>query len=206
MTDLPAHFALGPARHEVTVRGLTEQEFIGASRRLMAAVRKDLRSSPAKTILYLAAMLAVGMLIGFLVSYTGFFARLVVAYGRPPQTTLFRGWSLLLIAGAILVAGIAMQVLAVMYWQKKLYRKSVASIRTFALPQHLTFADNGLGAACEAGLTAVPWSRITHRFNHANLQFIIIDNAMMFWLPQTDLDAAPGLAQFLDEKSPVPLQ
>lgn len=204
--DIPAPFAIGPARYEMTARGLTEQEYIGASRKLLNLVRSQLKPRLSRSIIYLIGMLAVGMLVGYAAAEFHFSARLVTAYGNPPQTTLFHGWGLMAIAGVIFLAGIATQVFAISFWQKKLYRRSVATSRTFSLPQTLTFADNGVSAACETGLSALPWSRVTHRFNHAGLQFLVFDSALIFWLQQEELDASPGLAQLLNEKIAVPLQ
>lgn len=172
----------------------------------MTLVRNQLKPALRRSIIYTIAMLAAGMLIGYAAAKFHFSVRLVTAYGNPPQTTLFRGWGLLVIAGFIFLAGVATQVLAVSYWQKKLYRRSIATSRTFSLPQTLTFADNGVSAACETGVSAMPWSRVTHRFNHAGLHFLVFDSALIFWMPQADLGAVHGLAELLDEKIAVPRQ
>lgn len=199
-------FTLGTHHHRLDARGLTQEEYLGISRLLMQRLRKEMVSPGHKRLLGLLLGIAAGGLIGFILAYYRVSASLDIFAGRNGDYyQALTGWALLLVTLGIFGAGIALQLVATLRYQKKFYALAMKRSKTFALPQTITLAENGVEVTCAVGTSACAWPRTTHRLAYKDLQILIMDQAILIWLPQAAITGNPDIEKFLADKTAIPL-
>ena len=177
------------------------------SRMLMQRVRKEIPATAWQRILRMLPFIAVGGLCGFLIAHYKISTTLIISMGGDQRETIFLDrFQFELSVVITFIAGILVQLLATLLYQKKLYALALKRNKIYNLPQSIALTEKALVAACALGAISCAWHRVTHRYLYKDLQVLIFDQALLVWLPQAEIKAAEGVSGFLDEKTGIALR
>lgn len=207
MTGPNDRFIIGAPRYSFAARPLSGEEYLAISKMLLQRVRKEIPGSGWRRMLGLLPFIAIGGLAGFLIAHYKVSTVLMVGMGDNPRVSTFLdNFQFELIVLFAFIAGIILQFVATLRYQKKFHALALKRSKTYSLPQSIALTDNALVATCALGVISCAWERLTHRYIYQDLQVLIFDQAFLVWLPQAEIEAADGLAAFLNEKSGIALQ